>query len=67
MELGVSHLPLRPDAPVRLARLRADSGLKLPDCCVLLAAKDSTAEAIATFDDRLINVARDLGFELMAG
>jgi hypothetical protein len=63
--LGVRQVPLGHDAPSRLARLRADSGLKLPGCCVLLAAQDASAEAIATFDDRLIKAAHDLGFELV--
>lgn len=64
--LGIRQVPLGSDAPSRLAQLRAESGLKLPDCCVLLAAQDAAAEAVATFDDRLIKAARDLGFELVA-
>lgn len=40
-ELGVAEIPLGDDAPERLARLRAGTGLKLPDCCVLLAAEDA--------------------------
>jgi predicted nucleic acid-binding protein len=62
--LGISQIDMRSDAPPRLARLRADSGLKLPACCVLLAAQDVTAQAIATLDDRLAKVGRDLGFEV---
>lgn len=63
--LGIRQVPLGSDAPPRLARLRAESGLKLPDCCVLLAAQDSAAEAVATFDDRLIKAAQDLGLEVV--
>ena len=52
-----------PDAgqPVRLAELRADTGLKLPDCCALDVALAHHAP-LATFDDRLASVAeaRDL-------
>ena len=52
-----------PDAgqPVRLAELRVDTGLKLPDCCVLDVALAQHAP-LATFDDRLATVAeaRDL-------
>lgn len=39
-ELEVEQVPLGDDASMRLAELRADTGLKLPDCCVLLAAQD---------------------------
>jgi predicted nucleic acid-binding protein len=52
-ELEVEELPLGDDAAVRLAGLRADTGLKLPDCCVLLAAQHAAAEAVLTFDDAL--------------
>ena len=37
--LEVEELPLRPGAAEQLAALRAETGLKLPDCCVLLAAE----------------------------
>jgi predicted nucleic acid-binding protein len=50
------------DAPHRLAQLLASSQLKLPDCCVLIAAQDSHAGAIATFDDRLRRAAEARGF-----
>ncbi len=39
--------------PVRLATLRAGTGLKMPDCCVLLAVQESAAKALVTFDERL--------------
>lgn len=50
--LGVAPVKLADDAPLRLARLRAGTGLKLPDCCVLLAAEQSGG-AVATLDRRL--------------
>lgn len=50
--LEVTELPLPPHASERLAALRAETSLKLPDCCVLLAAEDA-AGAVLTFDDRL--------------
>lgn len=50
--------------PLRLARLRATSGLKLPDCCVLSAAV-ATRSRIATFDRRLASAARELGVEVV--
>lgn len=39
-------------APLRLATLRATTGLKLPDCCALDTALAVRAP-LATFDDRL--------------
>ena len=55
-DLGVTEVPLPIDAAVRLAQLRVESTLTMPDCCVLLAALSAKA-AIATFDDRLAKVA----------
>ena len=56
LEIGVTEIPLPRDAAVQLAELRVESGLKMPDCCVLLAAITSNG-AVATFDSRLANVA----------
>ena len=60
-ELDVEEIPLGEDAPVRLAALRAGSGLKMRDCCVLLAAQDAAAEAVLTFDDALAREVERLG------
>ena len=57
--LGVGRLD-EPDNPVELADLRARTGLRMPDACVLLAARRDAA-SLATFDQRLANVARDEG------
>jgi predicted nucleic acid-binding protein len=59
-ELEVVTVAITEDAPRRLALLRVGTGLRLPDCCVLLAAQTAGA-SIATFDDRLANCAVDLG------
>lgn len=59
-DLGVEPIDLAGDAPVRLAVLRAETGLRLPDCCVLLAAQQ-TGGAVLTFDDRLARIADGLG------
>jgi predicted nucleic acid-binding protein len=56
-ELGVVEIALGDDAAGRLAALRAETALKMPDCCVLLAAEDARAEAVLTFDDRLAHAA----------
>lgn len=56
-QLGVRSVPLADDAPGRLAALRAETGLKLPDCCVLLAA-EQVRGAVGTFDERLAAAGR---------
>lgn len=61
--LAVAELPLPPDAAERLATLRAESGLKLPDCCVLLAA-EAAGGAVLTFDERLAREASSRGVGL---
>jgi predicted nucleic acid-binding protein len=58
LDVAAQHLP--EDAPRRLALLRAQTNLKLPDCCVLLAAEQTDA-AVATFDHRLANAATERG------
>ena len=58
--LGVRELALGDEASSRLARLRADLGIKLPDCCVLLTAQEH-AGAVASFDTGVIKAARNLG------
>ena len=62
-ELEVEEIHLGRDVAVRLATMRAKVGLKLPDCCVLLAAQEAAAHAILTFDDALAQVAERSGFE----
>jgi predicted nucleic acid-binding protein len=59
-ELEVAEQPFPADTAVRLARLHADTGLRMPDCCVLLAAQD-TAARVAAFDERLLRGAEQLG------
>lgn len=60
-QLQVASVLLGEDAPTRLAVLRAGTNLKLPGCCVLLAAEQTHA-VVATFDDRLATEARKRGF-----
>lgn len=52
-DLALQEIPLGPDAAARLAVVHADTGLRLPDCCVLLAAQEARAEALVTFDEEL--------------
>lgn len=58
-EVGLPH-----DAAIRLAGLRAATRLKLPDCCVVLAAQQRGA-AVLTFDDRLAAACERLGVQLL--
>jgi predicted nucleic acid-binding protein len=46
--------------PLHLAVLRAERGLKLPDCCAIHTAVSHAAD-LATFDQGLRSVARSLG------
>lgn len=55
--LEVQELPFPADTALRLAQLRANTGLKMPDCCVILAAEDDTA-TVASFDDWLLQTAK---------
>lgn len=57
--LGVEELAIGTDAAAHLATLRAGTGLKMPDCCVLLAALDREA-TLASFDSSLLASAREL-------
>jgi predicted nucleic acid-binding protein len=54
--LEVQELAFPANTAVRLAQLRADTRLKMPDCCVLLAAEEAAA-SVASFDDRLAQTA----------
>ncbi|WP_394554582.1 type II toxin-antitoxin system VapC family toxin [Agromyces sp. MMS24-JH15] len=49
----------------RLARIRVESGMRLPDCCVLDAAVVQNGR-IATFDATLASAAQRLGIEVLA-
>lgn len=63
--LGIVELGFGPEAPKRLAGLRAATGRKLPDCCVLLAAEEYEG-AVATFDRNLAGAAREREIEVIA-
>jgi predicted nucleic acid-binding protein len=64
--LGVYELPLGDGASGRLAQLRSDTGRKLPDCCVLLAAQERRG-TVASFDSALVEAAGELGLSTLPG
>lgn len=55
--IGLQVADRQVDEPMRLARLRVECGLKLPDCCALDTAL-STGSILATFDVDLAKAAR---------
>jgi predicted nucleic acid-binding protein len=63
--LGVGELPLPHNASERLASLRVETRLKLPDCCVLLAA-EAVAGTVLTFDERLAREAARLRLDTLS-
>lgn len=61
MDLLVLDIPA--DAAMQLASLRARTGRRMPDCCVLLVA-ERTGGAVLTFDDKLRTSAADVGISV---
>jgi predicted nucleic acid-binding protein len=57
--IGVQLARHPDDEPLRLATLRATTGLRLPDCCALDTALSNGA-MLATFDQALTGAARQL-------
>lgn len=51
-DLELEELPFPEGTATKLAVLRADTNLTMPDCCVLLAAEHKRAR-VACFDSRL--------------
>lgn len=62
--LGIEVLHPTEDEPLQLARVRAKTGLKLPDCCVFNAA-EQTGSQLATFDRKLAAEARKRGLDVL--
>jgi predicted nucleic acid-binding protein len=58
-EIGVLTATPLPGEPLRLARLRAEMRLKLPDCCALDTAR-SIGAPLATMDAALASAAGSL-------
>ncbi len=60
-QLEISEVPVQRGAARTLAGLRAETGLRMPDCCVLHAATMTGADAVATRDERLAHEAAARG------
>ena len=54
-----------PGAPLRWAKLGADTRLRLPDVIVLDTALNRHARAVATFDEQLQTCAADYGLDVL--
>ncbi|WP_437583634.1 PIN domain-containing protein [Paramicrobacterium sp. CJ85] len=63
-DLRVNEWSPGPRSAARLAKLRVESGLKLPDCCVLDTALENDA-SLATFNARLSTVATEFGVHVL--
>lgn len=63
--IGLDAAAVDERAPLRFARLRNSTRLRMPDCCVLDAALERDA-ALVTFDDRLAAAAQALGLETLS-
>ncbi len=61
-DLQVDEEALPVGYSIRLAELRASTGLRMPDCCVLLTAYTRSAR-VASFDGPMLKAARKLGLE----
>lgn len=59
----VAHEP-GANEPLILAELRATTGLRMPDCCVLAVAQQESLP-LTTFDDQLARVAKGLGVQTL--
>ncbi|MFE6649702.1 type II toxin-antitoxin system VapC family toxin [Nocardioides sp. NPDC057772] len=62
--VGIRELDRVPDEARRTADLRVATPLKMPDCCVLMAAT-AHAASLASFDERLRDVARSRGLHVL--
>lgn len=60
ISLGVVPREMGVNEPLILAELRATTGLRMPDCCVLAVAQQEGLP-LATFDQQLARVAEKLG------
>nr|WP_241249661.1 type II toxin-antitoxin system VapC family toxin [Agrococcus sp. KRD186] len=63
-ELRIRAAEPSPDEAFSLARVRAVTGLRMPDCCALVIA-EHLGLPLATFDRRLAEVARSRGVTVL--
>jgi predicted nucleic acid-binding protein len=65
LSTGLTQVEVPANAATRLASMRATTGSKMPDSCVLLTAQLHSA-AVATFDERLRRSAEALGIDVVS-
>ena len=65
--LRVDTYELPGDVAGQLAELRARTGLRMPDCCVLLTAELTSPAELATFDELLAHAAAECGITVRVG
>ena len=64
VELGIDTVALTDEDVEPLARLRATTGLRMPDCCVILTAH-TTGGTLLTTDRMLAERARELAIPVL--
>jgi hypothetical protein len=64
-DLEVAEQPVPSDAALKLAELRVNTGLRMPDCCVLLVAQGAQGR-VASFDVAVNAAAVKLGLAVVA-
>lgn len=62
--IGIVAHQATPNEPLILAELRATTGLKMPDCCVLAVAQHESVP-LATFDEQLTRIARTVAVQTL--
>lgn len=63
-EIGLTEASAAAGDAARLATIRSETNLKMPDCVVLVAAENAHGR-VGTFDRRLANVARERGLDVV--
>ncbi len=65
--LDINEFGLSEGSAEDLARVRVETGLKMPDCCVIYAAEQLEGSAVAAFDTRLREAASGRGLAVLPG
>lgn len=63
--LGIHEVASAPGDAAALAQLRVQTGLRMPDCCVLRAAEVTGVSVVMTFDRQVARAARAEGLQVI--